>query len=84
MLRFSSRSKGSEPHIMFLGPGVLHWEGGAPEYLALKASGACIWESQRTVGNRDSNLIELTQNPTCSKTQCRGSNLKGPQVRPTC
>ena len=41
----------------------------------LKASRACIWESQRAVGTET--LKGCPQNHTHSKTQKIGSNLKG-------
>ena len=43
-----SRKSSSEPHIMLLS------RGRAPEYLALKASGAWLQKLPRTGGNRDS------------------------------
>ena len=48
------------------------------ECLALKDNGAFFRESQRAVGNRD------TQNTTHSETQGGSSNLKGAWIRPTC
>lgn len=52
--------------------------------MALKASGACIQENGRTLGNKDPTLKRHTQNLTYSETQHRGSHLKGDQVRLTC
>lgn len=49
----------------------------SPAYLALKASRACIQESQMAVGNRYSSLEQCLQIFTCSEFQCRGSSLKG-------
>lgn len=42
-----------------------------PQYLALKASRAYFWETQRTEGNRDSTLKGYTQNLTCFRTHRR-------------
>lgn len=42
---------------------------------ATEISRANVQESQRTVGNRDSSLPELTHRLTCYKFQCRGSSL---------
>ena len=46
--------------------------------------GLCSGEPKRAVANRDSPLKGPVQNRTHSKSQCRGSNLKGAWVRPTC
>ena len=52
MQRFSPTIKGLRPHIRLPKPGVLYLEDEPSERLTLKASGACIRESQRAVGNR--------------------------------
>jgi len=41
----------------------------------LKTSGACVKESFRATGNRDSDLRGCAQNHACSKSHCRGVNL---------
>ena len=64
--------------------GVLHWEDKLPECLDLKTSRAYVWASQRVIGNRDSALKGHMQNLVLSKSQHRGSSLKGACVRPTC
>ena len=56
MQRFSPRGEGSESHIRFPSPAVLHQEDENPECLALKVSGAYFGDSQSTVGNRDSSF----------------------------
>ena len=81
--RFSPMSEGSELHIRLRTSGVLHWEDGPPEHLAVRANRACIWESRRAVGNIDPILTGHMQNLTCSESQCRGSNLKVAWVRLT-
>ena len=60
MQRFSPRGEGSESHIRFPSPAVLHQEEESPECLTLKVSGAYVEDSQSTVGNRDSNFKRLT------------------------
>ena len=60
----SPRSEGSESHIRLPSPGDLHQEDELPEYLALKSSRAYIWESWRSIGNRDSTLKGHAQNLT--------------------
>lgn len=47
------RIKGHRPYIRLPKSGVLYWEDEPSEWLALKASGVCTWERQRTVGNRN-------------------------------
>ena len=59
--------------------GSLHWKDEPLESLALKASGANFWKSQRAVGiYRDYTFKGHIQNPTHSGTQGRDNNLKGP------
>ena len=41
-------SESSEPHIKLSCVGIWHWEKEPLEYLALKASGACVQELHRT------------------------------------
>ena len=77
MQRFSPRSEGFEPHINLPSPGDVHWEDELAEHVALKTSEAYVCERWRAIGNRDSALKVHTQNLTHSKTQHRGSNLKG-------
>ena len=60
MQRFSPRGEGSESHIRFPSPAVLHQEDESPECLTLKISRAYVEDSQSTVGNRDSNFKRRT------------------------
>ena len=54
MQRFSPRN---EPASGSPAWGILHHEDKLPECLALKTNRACIWESWRAVGNRESVLF---------------------------
>lgn len=83
MQRFFSKDEGFDSHIGLPGMGGLHWEDRPPECLALKAIRTYFQESQKTVGNRDSNLKECIQNPTCYRIQSKSSNLKGDWIRST-
>ena len=83
MWRFSPRSEEAEPYIRLSKLGdVLYWKDEPLESLALEASGANFWESQRAVGiYRDYTFKGHIQNPTHSGTQGRDNNLKGaPQI----
>ena len=74
---FSPKSKGFKPPLGLLSLWVLHLEDQPTEPLAMKASGACIWESCRkqTLHLKDTHQISH------SKTQLIGNNLKGTWVR---
>ena len=50
------RGKGSKPHTGIPRPGVLHWKDEPLKYLALKASGDHLQQTQRAVENRGSAL----------------------------
>ena len=65
------REWGSELYIMLPSPVVLSQEDEPLKCLALKASRAYIWETQRTVGNRESILKGCTQKFTGSGTLSR-------------
>ena len=67
--RLTYRSESSEPHIKLPRVGIWHWEKEPLEYLALKASGACVQELHRTAGNRDPILQRRTQTSTCTGSQ---------------
>ena len=60
---------------------VLCQEGEPPEHLALKVSGAYLWESQRAGGNRDFTLKGCTHKLMLQGTSI---NLKRAWDRPTC
>ena len=64
--KLTHRSESSEPHVKSPCLGIWHWEKEPPEHLALRASGACAQELQRTGGNRDSILKRHTQTFTCT------------------
>lgn len=82
MQSFSLRSKGSEHPIKQLPRlGFLHQKDEPLEFIALKASRAIFWESQRAMGNRDSILKEHTPNFTSSGTLGKSNNLKGALLR---
>ena len=70
MWRFSPRSEEAEPYIRRSKLGdVLYWKDEPLESLALEASGANFWESQRAVGiYRDYTFKGHIQNPTHSGT----------------
>ena len=78
------RGKGSKPHTGIPRPGVLHWKDEPLKYLALKASGDHLQQTQRAVENRGSALKGHTQRLTWFSTQDRSSNLKEAWSRPTC
>ena len=54
MQRASRRRKCSEPHIRLSSLGFLLQEDEHPEYMTLKASEACVWDSWKATGNRGS------------------------------
>ena len=58
------RGKGSKPHTEIPSSGILPWKYEPLKYLALKASGDHLQESQRAVENRGSALKRHTQRLT--------------------
>ena len=80
--RLTYRSDSSEPHIKLSHVVIWHREKEPLEYLALKASGACVQELHGTGGNGDPILKRYTRTFTCTGFQGRakapwesGSNL---------
>ena len=53
MQRFSPKNEGSKTYTGLPSPVVLQQEDESPEHVAFSASGACVQDSQRAVGNRD-------------------------------
>ena len=52
--RFFPRRTRSKPYTGLLSPWILHQEDKSPECLTLRVNRACIWESQKATGNKDS------------------------------
>ena len=70
--RSSSKTEVSEFHIRL----ALFWEDVLSESLALKASGAYVWESRQAIGNRETAFKGYAQNLIHSVSWQRWSSLK--------
>ena len=67
--RLTYRSESSEPHIKLTFVESWHWEKEAPDPLALKTSGACAQDLNRTGGKGDIILKRHTQTFTYTASQ---------------
>lgn len=81
-LRFSPRSKESEPHIGLIGPGVLHQNVKAWNQLFSQASRAYFPETQISIQDRDSTIKGHLLNPTCSRLRAEAIIWKEPVSDP--